>query len=110
MPRRCLLGGLICGLLWGLSLPAPAVAGDLLGWLRGNHLSYTAEYLGAGAPGVTAAPGPRLYPGCNLFRPQYVVPIMPSFHWGYFGAPYRADHFCHQGYHGDCASWRYRRH
>lgn len=110
MRHGCLLGTLLGALLWGLFRPAPAAAGDLLGWLRGDHRSYTAEYLSGAEPGVALAPGPQPYPSATVHGPRPgCVPSAPSFNWGYFGAPYVAPHFCHKGYHGDCAWWHYRR-
>jgi hypothetical protein len=108
--RRCwLLGCLACGLLGGLLWPGPAAALDLLGWLRGDHHSYTAMYLGGAEPGMGAAPGAPLDPQSPDFGPSPgYVPAVPSFHWGYFGAPYHPVRFCHKGYYGDGSWWRYR--
>jgi hypothetical protein len=110
MSRCWLPGCLICGLLCGLFRPAPAAAFDLLGWLKGNHRSYTAMYLGGAGPDAGPAPGAPFQPGVTLFSPPYgYVPGVPSYNWGYFGAPYLPVHFCHQGYSGDCSWWHYHR-
>ncbi len=110
MDRCRFLGCLVLGLAWMFALPGSASAGDLLGGLKGDHRSYTAVYLGGAGPGVAAVPGGQLSPRFPLFGPRHGgVPVVPSFNWGYFGAPYRAVHFCHQGYYDDCSCWRYRR-
>ena len=110
MKRRLLLGYLLCGVLCVCLLPASAAALDLVGWLRGDHRSYTAVYLGGGDPGVAAAPGTQAYLRYPLLGPRYgSIPGVPSYNWGYFGAPYRPVNFCHEGYYGECSWWRYRR-
>lgn len=109
MPRCCLLGSLVCGLLWGLFLPAPA-AGDLLGWLKGDRRSHTAEYLAGAELGVAVEPTSRPGHVTTILSPwRRYVPGVPSYSWGYFGAPYRPVHFYHKGYYGDCLWWGYRR-
>jgi len=106
MSRCWLPGCLVLGLLWGLFRPAPAVAFDLLGWLRGDHRSYTAMYLSGAAPDAGAVPGTSLDLGGALFGSRYgCVPGVPSYNWGYFGAAYHPVHFCHKDYYGDCSWW-----
>jgi hypothetical protein len=106
MSRCWLRGCLVFGLLWGLFSPAPAAAFDLLGWLRGDRRSHTAVYLGGEGTDVGAQPGTSLRAGGALFGSRYgYIPGVPSYNWGYFGAPYHSTHFCHKDYHGDCSWW-----
>jgi hypothetical protein len=106
MSRCWFRGCLAMGLLWGLFWPAPAAAFDLLGWLRGDRRSYTAVYLGGAGADVRTQQGPLLSPGGALFGPRYEgIPGVPSYNWGYFGAPYHPTHFCHKDYHGECLWW-----
>jgi hypothetical protein len=110
MPRGCLLGCLTWGLLWALLRPAPAEALDLLGWLRGDHRSYTAMYLGGAEPGMTASSNLSADPLRPVFgRASQYSPVVPTYNWGYFGAPYRPANFCHTDYYGDVSCWCYRR-
>jgi hypothetical protein len=110
MLGRFLLVGVIGGLLWGISLPAPAAGGDLMGWLHGDHRSHTAEYLGDGEPGVGVLLGSWLHLDALVPGPRRSgAAAVPAYRWGYFGAPYCRGHFCHKGYYGDRLWWCYRR-
>jgi hypothetical protein len=110
MPRYCLTTCMIFGLLGPLSLPAPAAGFDLLGWLKGDHRSHTAEYLGIAEPAAALVPGPQPLPRPQALGTGYGSgPGVSSCNWGYFGAPYRPVDFCHKGYYGDCLWWCYRR-
>jgi hypothetical protein len=110
MPRCCLLGVLVCGLLVALFSPAPAAAGDLLSWLKGAQPAHPPETVGTPRPTVAAGPGPQVYPEHHVSFPGRGSALVPSaYAWGSFGAGHRPVRFCHKGYYGDSSWYRYRR-
>ncbi|OHB67869.1 MAG: hypothetical protein A2V70_03280 [Planctomycetes bacterium RBG_13_63_9] len=109
MLHRCLLGLFAWGLLAGVLLPAPAPAGDLLGWLKGSDCK-PPYYQGNPKQVVAAPPGPHRYAEYNAYCPWYGYGFgVPTYNWGYFGAQYRPACVCHKGYYGDLSQWSYRR-
>jgi len=104
------LFGVLAGvLLLTLLLPAPATAGNLLGWLAGHHQA-PEPWPAHGQRHVAAPPGPHRYAEYNVYGPWYGYGFgVPTYQWGYFGARYRPAVICHKGYYGDLTQWSYRR-